>query len=86
VVTDPHFESFFAQAIDDEHDKDAGLGADELYGLYTSWCLLGQQPPQPPEALWEALKARRINPGNNHLGMKGPAAADYIIASAPDLV
>jgi hypothetical protein len=86
VVADPPFRSFFAQAIDEEQDKDAGLGADELYGLYTSWCLLGQQAPKSPGALWEALMAFGIDPGNNHVGMRGPAAADYIIASAPDLV
>ncbi|MFF1255015.1 hypothetical protein ACFVYC_21310 [Pseudarthrobacter sp. NPDC058329] len=85
-MSHPHFEVFLAQAIDEGQDKEAGLGPDELYGLYTSWCLLNKEEPQPPEALWEALKAHRIKPEHNHLGMKGPAAADYIIASAPDLV
>lgn len=85
MMSRPHFEAFFAQAIDEEKDRDTGLGPDELYGLYTSWCLLNNEEPQPSAALWEALKAHNIMPGHNHVGMKGPAAADYIISSAPDL-
>ncbi|WP_258804226.1 hypothetical protein [Pseudarthrobacter sp. NS4] len=85
-MSHPHFEVFLAQAIDEERHKEDGLSPDELYGLYTSWCLLNREEAQAPEALWEALKAHRIKPGHNHVGMKGPAAANYIIASAPDLV
>ncbi|MET1085928.1 MAG: hypothetical protein ABWY04_02210 [Arthrobacter sp.] len=80
-----HFEAFLSQAIDEEHYTEAGLDPDELYGLYTSWCLLNREDPKSPEALWEALKKHRIKPAHNHVGMKGPAAADYIISSAPDL-
>lgn len=85
-MSHPHFEAFLAQAVDEKQDRESGLGQDELYGLYTSWCLLTREEPQPPQALWEALKAHHIQPGHNHVGMKGPAAADYILASAPDLV
>ncbi len=85
-VSHSHFEVFLAQAIDEDRDAEAGLGPDELYGLYTSWCLLNKEAPHAPEALWEALKAHDIPPADNHVGMKGPAAADYIIASEPDLV
>lgn len=85
-MSHPRFEVFLAQAIDEERDKEAGLSPDELYGLYTSWCLLNNEELHPPEALWEALKGRRIKPEHNHLGMKGPAAVDYIMASAPNLV
>ncbi|MFJ6376122.1 hypothetical protein ACIQH9_10405 [Pseudarthrobacter oxydans] len=81
-----HFEVFLAQSIHEERDNEAGLSPDELYGVYTSWCLLNNEEPQAPAALWAALKARRITPAHNHLVMKGPAAADYIIASAPDIV
>jgi hypothetical protein len=79
------FEAFLAQAIDEGQDKEAGLGPDELYGHYTIWCLLNKEEPQAPAALWEALKAHRIKP-EHHVGMKGPAAAAYILSSAPDLV
>ncbi|TLM86493.1 hypothetical protein FDW83_01720 [Pseudarthrobacter sp. NamE2] len=85
-MTHPHFEAFLTQAVDDGQDREMGLGPDELYGLYTSWCLLNSEEPQAPKALWQALEKHDIKPGHNHLGMKGPAAADYIIASAPDLV
>lgn len=85
-MTYAHFEVFLAQAIDEARDNEAGLSPDELYGVYTSWCLLNKEEPAPPEALWEALAARRIKPADNHVGMKGPAATDYIIASAPDLI
>lgn len=83
MMSRPHFEAFFAQAIDEEKDKDTGLRMSST--VYTSWCLLNNEEPQPSAALWEALKAHNIMPGHNHVGMKGPAAADYIISSAPDL-
>lgn len=84
-MTDTHIEKFLSQAVNEEHDVESGLDGDELYGLYTSWCLINQVEPEAPEVLWAALKVRHISPGQNHLTMKGPAAADYIIASAPDL-
>lgn len=86
MMSHPHFEVFLTQAIDEGQDKQSGLGQDELYGLYTSWCLMNEEEPQAPEALWAALEAHRITPGDNHVGMKGPAATDYIVSSAPDLV
>lgn len=85
-MSQSHFERFLTHAVNDEPDSEAGLSLDELYGVYTSWCLLNEEQPQAPETLWEALKDHHIRPEHNHLVMKGPAAADYIIASAPDLV
>ena len=64
-----------------ERETDAGLGKDELYGLYTSWCLINQPRREPARSLWAALKQHRINPRHNHLTMTGPAATDYILAS-----
>jgi hypothetical protein len=81
-----HFEEFIAEAVVPDREPGLGLGRDELYGLYTSWCLLHKAQLQPPEALWEALLEHGINPDSNNLSMTGPAAADYIVASAPDLV
>jgi hypothetical protein len=81
-----HFEEFIAEAVVPDREPGLGLGRDELYGLYTSWCLLHKAQLQPPEALWAALLAQDINPDSNNLSMTGPAAADYIVASAPDLV
>ena len=67
---------------------------DELYGVYTSWCLIRRELPASPPAFWSAMReegmpdrcriARRvIRPG---LRMRGPAAADYILASQPSLL
>lgn len=85
-MSNSHFDVFLAQSIHEKRDNEAGLSRDELYGVYTSWCLLNNEEPQAPEALWAALKAHRIAPAHNHLVMKGPAAADYIVTSAPDIV
>jgi hypothetical protein len=81
-----HFEDFLAEAVVPAKEPGLGLGRDELYGLYTSWCLIHKVRLQPPEELWAALKLKGIDPDSNNLSMTGPAAADYIIASAPDLV
>ncbi|TLM75573.1 hypothetical protein [Pseudarthrobacter sp. NamB4] len=81
-----HFEEFLAEAVVPDREPGLGLGRDELYGLYTSWCLLHKAQLQAPEALWDALLEHGINPDSNNLSMTGPAAADYIVASAPDLV
>ncbi|SDS77544.1 hypothetical protein SAMN04489743_0828 [Pseudarthrobacter equi] len=81
-----HFEDFLADAVVPAKEPGLGLGRDELYGLYTSWCLINKVQLQAPEDLWGALKVKGIDPDSNNLSMTGPAAADYIIASAPDLV
>lgn len=81
-----HFKQFLAEAVTQDREPGSGLKRDELYGLYTSWCLLHQLEPQSPEALWNALEAHGITPDDNGLSMTGPAAADYIVASAPDLI
>ena len=65
---------------------DSTLGRDCLYGLYTSWCFLRQTVPRPEGVFWAAMRKKRIYPGPNGLRMKGPAAADYILASYPGVV
>lgn len=85
-MTANHFEDFLAEAVVQDREPGMGLGRDELYGLYTSWCLIHKAQPQPPDALWEALEGHGISPDNNNLSMTGPAAGDYIVASAPPLV
>jgi hypothetical protein len=85
-VASTDFERFLREAVTTDRESDTGLGQDELYGLYTSWCLINRLRPEPPQALWDALKEEQIEPGNNTLAMTGPAATDYILASAPDLV
>jgi hypothetical protein len=85
-MSTPHFDAFLAQCVHEDPDNETGLSADEIYGLYISWCLLNQEPPHTSEILMAALRYRRIAPGNNQLVMKGPAATDYIVASAPAIV
>ncbi|MFE4838106.1 hypothetical protein ACFRAU_25930 [Arthrobacter sp. NPDC056691] len=80
------FEQFVAEALTTERETDTVLGPDELYGLYTSWCLIHNVQPDAPAALFAALKANGIDPQNCELAMTGPAAADYILASAPSLI
>ncbi len=79
------FDKFLQEATTCDRESDSSLDHDPLYGLYTSWCLLNQRSPRPKTTFWAAMKDR-IEPGNNGLRMKGPAAADYIITSYPGLV
>jgi hypothetical protein len=85
-MTSTDFDRFLVEAVTTDRETDGGLGEDELYGLYTSWCLINQTQPEPPQALWAALEEHRIKPGDNALAMTGPAATDYILCSAPDLL
>ena len=85
-MTATHFEQFVAEALTTERETDTQLSQDELYGLYTSWCLIHKTQPQLPAALWSALKVQGIDPEDCELAMTGPAAADYILASAPSLI
>ncbi|PNI07546.1 hypothetical protein CXX84_15880 [Arthrobacter sp. AFG7.2] len=79
------FDLFLNEATYLDQASDSTLERDRLYGLYTSWCFINQQKPGPESAFWSAMNAR-IAPGHNGLRMKGPAAADYILASYPGLV
>lgn len=81
-----HFDRFLREAVTTDRETDSGMDRDELYGLYTSWCVINRVEPEFPENLWTALKDRRIRPDDNTLAMTGPAATDYILSSAPDLV
>lgn len=82
-----HFDRFLAEAIAADREAGPGLGPDALYGLYTSWCLLTHSPAAPPRVLLRALKdLHGISPASNGLAMTGPAATDYILASAPNVI
>ncbi|VXC57060.1 conserved hypothetical protein [Arthrobacter sp. 9AX] len=79
-----HFDQFLQEATCCEQESEKGLGGDSFYGLYTSWCCLSGKVPRPEQAFWAAMK-HRLSP-EQHLRMKGPAAADYILASYPAVV
>ena len=80
-----HFEDFLAEAISSDPGSEHGLSEENIFGLYTSWCALSGCPAESEEALWDAMALRGIDLGKNNLAMTGPAAADYILSSAPDL-
>ena len=87
MTTNAHFDRFLAEAIAADQEAGPGLGPDALYGLYTSWCLITHSPTAPPKVLFRALKdLHGISPTSNALAMTGPAATDYILASAPNVI
>ena len=85
-MADTQYDQFLQEATTRDPDVNRTLGRNRLYGLYTSWCFLNQAAPRPEDAFWAAMKSKRIHPERNGLRMKGPAAADYILASYPGLV
>jgi hypothetical protein len=85
-MANSQYDKFLQEATTADPASDHALGRSRLYGLYTSWCFLHQAAPQPEVAFWAAMKKKRIHPKGSGLRMKGPAAADYILASYPGLV
>jgi hypothetical protein len=79
------FNQFLTEATyEDPLETSSTLSGDALYGLYTSWCNLSQEAPQPEHVFWDAM-ANLVNPAHQ-LRMTGPAAADYILTSYPAVV
>ena len=78
-----HFRKFLHEATAPAPDTDVPLGPDCLYGLYTSWCLLHGTTPKPSGAFQTGMRLCQVNVRKGRLRMKGPAAADYILASYP---
>lgn len=85
-MANSQFDQFLDEATTSGDRSDSTLGRDCLYGLYTSWCFLHQAVPRPEGVFWAAMRKKRIHQGSNGLRMKGPAAADYILASYPGVV
>ena len=78
-----HFDRFLTEALTDDRETDGGLDQEELYGLYTSWCLLQGLKPKPDTSFRKGMRMCRINVHGGRLRMKGRAAADYILTSYP---
>jgi hypothetical protein len=55
------FDIFLQEATYLDQALDYSLNDDRLYGLYTSWCYINQQPPGMESAFWAAMK-HRITP------------------------
>jgi hypothetical protein len=81
-----HFDRFLSEATAPDQDGDLSLRKDQLYGLYTSWCMLNQSVPARGADFWSAMRKHRIRSSDSGLRMTGPAAADYILATYPALV
>ncbi|MDP9696797.1 UNVERIFIED_ORG: phage FluMu gp28-like protein [Arthrobacter globiformis] len=78
------FDQFLQEATYCDQESEMTLDGDCFYGLYTSWCCLSHQTPQPEHAFWAAMRQR---PGSKQqLRMKGPAAADYLLTCYPAVV
>lgn len=73
------FDQFLNEATYNDQESHSTLDGDAFYGLYTSWCYVSGNVAQPEPVFWEAMR-KRVNPRHG-LRMKGPAAADYILAS-----
>ncbi|TLM75334.1 hypothetical protein [Pseudarthrobacter sp. NamB4] len=78
------FDQFLSEATYCDQESESTLDGNCFYGLYTSWCCLAGKLPRSEQAFWAAMR-QRVSPGQC-LKMKGPAAADYILASYHALV
>jgi hypothetical protein len=88
-----NYRRFLSECIVSVPGKQPGLGEDDMYGLYLSWCLLNAEEPGSAVALSAA--ATQEGHTQQHIGgrsewrelsMTGPAAVDYILASQPSLI
>ena len=89
-MTDSQIHAFLRDSVIYEEDSEDGLGFEALYGLYISWCLLGNKVPIPDSAFRTAVRISgvkhdkreglRYYPG---LRMIGEAARDYVVNSVP---
>ena len=84
-MANSQFDLFLHEATYADHASDSSLDRDRLYGLYTSWCFVNDQPTGTESSFWAAMK-HKVSGRHNGLRMKGPAAADYIMSSYPRLV
>ena len=86
-MADSQYDQFLQAATTPDPACDRVLGRNRLYGLYTSWCLMTDAHTATARALFKALKDRHgISSSNNGLAMTGPAARNYILASAPNVI
>lgn len=74
---------FLSECIARVPGKQPGLGEEEIYGVYISWCLLNAEKPVSTKSLWAATRQeghkQRHNAGRNEwpeLSTTGPAAVD----------
>jgi hypothetical protein len=78
-------DQFLHDATVCDPDSECTLGRDPLYGLYISWCSVTHTRPRGAKSFWRGMQLR-IDADHNSLRMTGPAAADYLLSSCPNLV
>ena len=92
-MTDTQIGAFLRECVIYEEDSEEGLDFEALYGLYISWCVLGNKVPVPDSAFRTSVRTSgvkhekrdgvRYYPG---LRMIGDAARDYVLNSIQDEV
>lgn len=82
MMATSHFNRFLLEATVPDHTH-FPLGPDCLYGLYTSWCLLHNIRPVDDISFRSGMERCGIDLHSTRRRMRGPAAADYILASYP---
>jgi hypothetical protein len=85
-MADSQYDQFLQEATTQDRACDRALGRNRLYGLNTNWCFQSQAAPAQEADFWTVMRKKRIRPQRIGLRMKGPAAADFILASYPGLV
>ncbi|MDQ0924658.1 hypothetical protein QF038_003166 [Pseudarthrobacter sp. W1I19] len=87
-----NYSRFLSECIVPAPDRHSGVLAEEVYGVYVSWCLLNREKLGTESALGAAMEheghvkqggVRDRYPG---LAVTGAAAVDYILASQPSLI
>ena len=79
------FDQFLQEATYFDQASESTLDRDRFFGLYMSWCFINQQAPGAESRFWSAMK-ERMPKGRKGVRMTGPAAADYIVTTFPELV
>lgn len=79
------FDLFLEEATYFDQASDSTLDRDQFFGLYMSWCFINQHVPGPEDTFWAAMEDKMPG-GRKGVRMTGPAAADYIVTTYPELV
>lgn len=79
------YRKFLSEATVPAPDTEHTLGPDCLYGLHTSWCITRGRTPRSSWRFNLAMRRLGAGPGGRPRSIRGPAAADYLLASYPEL-
>ncbi len=89
-MTDTQIGVFLRECVIYEEDSEQGLDLEALYGLYISWCVLGNKVPIPESAFRTSVRLNGVKHNKREgiryypgLRMIGDAARDYVLNSVP---